>query len=99
MRILRPAAVFIFVTALASAGTPPAEEPKKSWEALHAAGFTAYQAKKFDEAINILESALPLSFDARQRGATLNDLGNSLRAAGRQAEGAEKLEQAVPQVV
>lgn len=89
MRILRPAAIFLFVTALA-----PAEAPVKSWDALHDAGFAAFQAEKFDEAITTFEAALPLASDPRQRAATLNDLGNTLRAAGRQAEGAEKLEQA-----
>jgi tetratricopeptide (TPR) repeat protein len=95
MCYLRPAAIFVFTIALAYAETPAPEEPQKSWAALHEAGFAAYQAKKFDEAITILEAALPLASDARQRAATLNDLGNCQRAAGRQAQGAEKLEQAL----
>ena len=94
MRILRPAAIFIFATAVASAETP-LEEPKQNWTALHEAGFAAYQAKKFDEAITSFEAALPLASDPRQRAATLNDLGNCLRSAGKQTEGAEMLKLAV----
>jgi tetratricopeptide (TPR) repeat protein len=90
MRILRPAAIFIFATTLAWAEAP-AEEPTKSWAALHEAGFAAYQANKFDEAITAFEAALPLASEARQRAVTLNDMGNCLRAAGKQAEGSEKL--------
>ena len=93
MRILRPAAIFIF-TALAYAETPGAEEPKKSWDDLHEAGLAAYDANKFEEAISIFKAALPLASEPKQRASTLNDLGNCLRAEGRHAEGAEKLEQA-----
>ena len=94
MRILRPAAIFILATALASAEAP-SEEPKQSWTALHDAGFAAYQAGKFDEAITSLEAALPLASEPKQRAATLNDLGNCLRSAGKQREGAETLKLAV----
>jgi len=90
MRILRPAAIFILSTVLARADTP-AEEPKQTWAALREAGFAAYEAHKFDEAVTILETALPLASEPKQRAATLNDLGNCLRAAGKQSEGAEKL--------
>jgi tetratricopeptide (TPR) repeat protein len=93
MRILRPAAIFM-LTALAYAEKPAAEEPKKSWEALHEAGLAAYDANKFDEAIAIFKAALALASEPRQRASTLNDLGNTLRAEGRIAEGAEALEQA-----
>ena len=93
MRILRPAAIFI-LTALACADTPAAEEPKKSWEVLHEAGLAAYDADKLDEAIAIFEAALPLASEPKQRASTLNDLGNTLRTEGRNAEGAEKLQQA-----
>src|SRR5579884_2271713 len=95
MLILRPGAIFLIVTALAYAETPAAEVPNKSWQGLHEAGFAAYYANKFAEAITIFESALPLASDPRQRAATLNDLGNCLRAAGKVTEAAEKLEQAV----
>jgi tetratricopeptide (TPR) repeat protein len=94
MRILRPAAIFILATALASAETP-SEETKQSWTALHDAGFAAYQAQKFDEAITSFEAALQLASEPRQRAATLNDLGNCLRAAGKRTEGAEMLKMAV----
>jgi tetratricopeptide (TPR) repeat protein len=90
MRILRPAAIFIFATALAFAQAP-AEEPTKSWAALHEAGFAAYEANKFDEAIAVFEAALPLASETKQRAVTLNDLGNCLRATGQHAEGVEKL--------
>jgi tetratricopeptide (TPR) repeat protein len=94
MRILRPAAIFIFTTALAYAETPGAEQSPKSWKAVHEAGIAAYDANKIDEAISIFKAALPLASEPSERASTLNDLGNCLRAEGRNAEGAEKLQQA-----
>jgi tetratricopeptide (TPR) repeat protein len=69
-----------------------ADEPQQTWGTLHDAGVAAYEANRMNDAVSALEAALPLAATPAERAATLNDLGNCLRAVGRTAEAVTNLE-------
>jgi tetratricopeptide (TPR) repeat protein len=91
MKSLRRIAVWVCLVAIQAV----AQEVKQSWLTLHQAGYNAFDAGRYAEALENFRASSPLALSPIQRAMTLRDIGYSLSRLGQNVEALAEFELAL----